>query len=103
MTVETTPLVKAKAPAPRYSGKAVLAFLAGLVAVFLPAPFGLILGGIAILLAGAARRDLKRYDALRGKTLSLLGFLLGAGALAVQFAPFVIVNLLVAVSNIVPS
>lgn len=103
MAVEITPDVKAKAPAPRYSGKAVLAFPAGLLAVFLPAPFNMILGGTAILLAGAARRDLKRYDALRGTTLSLLGFLLGAGVLVVQIAPFVIVNLLVAVSNIVPS
>jgi len=103
MTVEITPVVKSKAPAPRYSGKAVLAFPAGLLAVFLPAPFSMLLGGIAILLAGAARRDLKRHTALCGTTLSLLGFLLGAGALAVQIAPFVIVNLLVAVSNIVPS
>lgn len=103
MTVETTPVVKAKSPTPRYSGTAILAFLAGLVGVFLPAPFSLILGGIAILLAGAAWRDLKRYTALRGATLSVLGVLLGAGALVVPIAPFVIGNLLVAVSNIVPS
>jgi len=102
MAVEITPVGETDASVPRFSGKAVLAFPAGLLAVFLPAPFSMLLGGIAMFLAGAARRELKRDDSLRGTALSLLGFLLGAGVLAVQVAPLVLAYAFLFISIIVP-
>ena len=98
MPVEITPLLTSEAPVRRYSGKAVLAFPAGLLAVFLPAPFGMLLGVIAMLIAGAARRDLKRDATLRGTTFSVLGLLLGAVALLVQTAPLLLAYLYLALS-----
>lgn len=98
MPIEITPVVTPQAPVRRYSGRAVLAFPAGLLAVFLPAPFGMLLGVIAMMLAGAARRELKRDDAVRGTALSVLGFLLGAGALLVPTAPLVLAYLFLALS-----
>ena len=98
MAVDITPIGDAGAPVPRYSGKAVLALPAALLAVFLPVPFGMLLGGSAMLLAGSARRELKRDATVRGSTLALLGFLLGAGVLVVQAAPLVLIVLFLATS-----
>ena len=98
MPVEITPLLTSEAPVRRYSGKAVLAFPAGLLAVFLPAPFGMLLGVIAMLIAGAARRELKRDATLRGTIFSVLGVLLGAVALLVQTAPLLLAYLYLALS-----
>ncbi|ANP73585.1 hypothetical protein [Cryobacterium arcticum] len=102
MTVEDSTGAPGGTSAPRYSGKAVLAFPAGLVAVFLPAPFNMLLGGIAVLIAGAARRELRQDETLRGTAFSLLGFLLGAGVLLVQIGPWVLANAILALSNVVP-
>jgi hypothetical protein len=88
MAVEITPVVTPAGVAPRYSGKAVLALPAGLLAVFVPAPFGTIVAVFAIVVAILSRRELKRDDTLRGARLSLLGFLLGAGVVLFQLLPW---------------
>ena len=96
MGVEITPIVSSPKPVPRYSGTAILAFPTGLLGVFLPTPFGMLVGGIAVLLAGAARRELKREEGLRGTSLAVMGFLLGAGVLAVQALPLLQIFVLMA-------
>ena len=102
MTVQDSTATSAGTSVPRYSGKAVLAFPVGLVAVFLPAPFNMLLGGIAVLIAGAARRELRRDKTLRGTAFALLGLLLGAGVFLVQIAPLVMAYGILALSNLVP-
>lgn len=102
MAHEIAPVATANKGAPRYSAKAVFALLAGLPAVIVPAPFSLLLGGIAMLLAGAARRELQQNKALRGTVLSLLGFLLGLGVVAVQVGPLVLAYLYVLLASLVP-
>lgn len=102
MANEIAPVATASTSAPRYSAYAVLALLAGLPAVIVPAPFGMLLGGIAVLLAGAARRVLKQNKAVRGTVLSLLGFLLGLGAVAVQVGPLLLAFLYVLLASLIP-
>lgn len=93
MASERASVTKANTPAQGYSLKGAAALLAGLLAVLLPAPFGMLLGGIAMLLAGAARRELQRGTAAPGAVPALLGFLLGLGVLVVQVGPLVLAYL----------
>ncbi|MBX0301087.1 hypothetical protein K2F54_14020 [Cryobacterium sp. 1639] len=102
MAHEIAPVATANTGAPRYSGEAVLALLAGLLAVIVPAPFSMLLGGIAMLLAGAAHRELQQINTVRGTVLSLLGFLIGLGSVAVQVAPLLLAYLHVLLASLVP-
>jgi hypothetical protein len=102
MEDESASGAKVNSPARRYSRPALLSFPAGLLGVFLPAPFSMLLGGIAMLLAGAARRELRKDTSLRGTAPALLGFLLGLGVLAVQVGPLLLMYLAVLLDSLVP-
>jgi hypothetical protein len=102
MADESASGAKVNSPARRYSRTALLSLPAGLLGVFLPAPFSMLLGGIAMLLAGAARRELRKDTPLRGTVPALLGFLLGLGVLAVQVGPLLLMYLAVLLDSLVP-
>lgn len=97
MIGQTAPATKPRTATPRYSGKAILALLAAILSIVVPSPLGSVLAVLAMVLALAARSDLKADAQLRGTTLSLLGFLIGAGALVARILPWVVPYLLMAV------
>lgn len=72
-------------PAAAWSGKAIVGFAFALIAVLIPAPFGLAAAVFAIVAAVLSRRDLQRRPELRGATVSALAFVLGAGVLLAGF------------------
>jgi hypothetical protein len=79
----------AGAVAARQSGKAIAALVLGILSLL--APFGIILGIIAIVLGGLARKEIAVDPGVRGDGMALAGMITGAiGSLL--FIVFVVVN-----------
>lgn len=81
-----------------YSGRAIGAFITGLVSIVIAAVSvvpGLIVAAGAIVLALLSRNELKTTTELRGFGLSLAGFLAGVGVLLFYGLPLLISIVLV--------